>query len=376
VKAALRVLAVFVVVVALLFAATRFLAGRLMPAGPALVAPEAALVGQPMPDLTGLAWLQGEPASADSLGPAIVVVFSDTDPVALRALPTLEMWHEAYARFGVRIAGVHQPEFAFAAAESVAAAFVRRTGLRFPVALDPGYRLRPTLGAPAQGPLVLLGDGSRIMSAALGADLAAMENRLRARLRARHPNVPFPIDPSTPETTTTTAMSRARAEDVPPVRIVHLGTARVREGPLLDATPGSTRPYTAQFRHQVEGRRWVPYPVGFWTATAEGIHAARGGAETLVALRYDAGVLWAVMSPPSDGSARVWLLLDERWPGAAQLGADARTDSRGAAYVEVTEPRLYELCRAAPGEHVMKLSPEAPGVTLHALIVEGSPAPR
>jgi hypothetical protein len=76
------------------------------------------------------------------------------------------------------------------------------------------------------------------------------------------------------------------------------------------------------------------------------------------------------MSPPPGGSARVWFLLDERWPNAAELGADARHDSRGAAYVEVTEPRLYELCRAAAGEHVVKLSPEGPGVTMHALIVE------
>lgn len=379
VKAGLRVIAVLVVVVALLFAATRYLASRLVPAGPASVAPETALVGRPMPDLTGLAWLQSKPPATDSLrdAPAVVVVFSDTDPVALRALPALETWHEAYGRFGVRVIGVHQPEFAFAAAESVAAAFVRRAGLGFPVALDPGYRLRAALGAPAGGPLVVLGDGSRIVSAARGAEgMTAMESRLRTLVRARHPDVPFPPDPAPRGTTTATAASRDRSDDIVPFRTVHLGTARVREGPLLGAAPGSTRPYTAQFRYQVEGKRWVPYPVGSWTAFAEGVTAARGGAETLIALRYDAGVLWAVMSPPPDGSARVWLLLDERWPGPAELGADARRDTRGAAYVEVTEPRLYELCRAAAGEHVMKLSPESPGVTLHALIVERSPAPR
>lgn len=375
-KAALRVLAVFVVVGALLFAATRYLANRLLPE-PASVAAEAALVGRTMPDLAGLAWLRGESAADTIAGaPAVVAVFSDTDPVALRVLPMLQTWHEAYARFGVRIIGVHQPEFAFAAAESVAVAFVRRSGLGFPVALDPGYRLRATLGAPAGGPLVVLGDGGRIVGAAQGADLAAIETQVRDLVRARHPGASFPPDPVPPATTTGTVPGGERTEDAAPVRTVHLGTARVTEGPLLDATPGSTRPYTAQFRHQVEGSRWVPYPVGLWTASAEGVTAARGGAETLVALRYDAGVLWAVMSPPPDGSARVWLLLDERWPNPAELGADARSDSRGTAYVEVTEPRLYELCRAAAGEHVIKLSPETPGLTLHALIVESRPAPR
>ncbi|MBI1796614.1 MAG: hypothetical protein HYR74_06130, partial [Candidatus Eisenbacteria bacterium] len=98
--------------------------------------------------------------------------------------------------------------------------------------------------------------------------------------------------------------------------------------------------------------------------------AGRGGAETFVALRYDAGALWAVMSPPRDQPARVWILRDEQWPARETLGDDARQDSRGAAYVDVTEPRLYAIARATPGQHVVKLSPDARGLTIHALVLE------
>jgi hypothetical protein len=63
------------------------------------------------------------------------------------------------------------------------------------------------------------------------------------------------------------------------------------------------------------------------------------------------------------------VLRDEAWLPAAALGADAHLESNGASYVDVDEPRLYELARGG-GEHVVKLSPEAAGITLHALVVD------
>ena len=120
----------------------------------------------------------------------------------------------------------------------------------------------------------------------------------------------------------------------------------------------------------VEGKAYVPFPVGLWTPGRDGVTAARGGAENFIALRYDAGALWAVLSPPRGETVRVWLLCDERWLSADALGADARIDGQGASYVDVSEPRLYALCREQAGEHVVKLSPQVPGLTAYALIVE------
>jgi hypothetical protein len=67
---------------------------------------------------------------------------------------------------------------------------------------------------------------------------------------------------------------------------------------------------------------------------------------------------------------RLWVLRDEKWLPHDALGADARLDSRGASYVEIEEPRVYAVCRELPGHHIVKLSPDAPGITIHALIVE------
>ncbi|NOT32762.1 MAG: hypothetical protein HOP12_01195, partial [Candidatus Eisenbacteria bacterium] len=97
-----------------------------------------------------------------------------------------------------------------------------------------------------------------------------------------------------------------------------------------------------------------------------GVTAARGGADNFIAFRYDGRPLGVVMSPPAGSAARVWLLDQDEWFAREAAGADVRFDERGASYVEVDAPRLYDVRRAGRHEKRLKLSPSAPGITLHA----------
>ncbi|MEK7331703.1 MAG: hypothetical protein AAB113_12985, partial [Candidatus Eisenbacteria bacterium] len=370
-KATARVLVVLGVVALLLFAVSRILLTRVFTATDRRAAPGSEMVGAALPSLADASgWLNGGPLTPDSLRGHLTVValWSDTDPECLRALPVLQSWHQAYARYGARIVGVHEPDFAFAADPSVPARLALRMGLSFPIALDPAYAIRRHLGGPSDGPRLVLADpAGTIVGAASGRrQLAGIERALRGQLKQLHPELDFPSDPGL-----ASGPSPARpTAEAPGARVVPLGSTRVREGPLAGATPGRAQPFTAQFRYQVEGKPYVPYPVGLWSPGGEGITAARGGAENFIALRYDAGALWAVLSPPQGETVRVWVLRDEKWLPADALGADARLDGRGDSYIEVSEPRLYAVCRERAGEHVVKLSPATPGVTVHALIVE------
>ncbi len=187
---------------------------------------------------------------------------------------------------------------------------------------------------------------------------------MRDAIAALNPNVKCPSDGAV----------TAEGEDPPATRTIYLGVGRADEGPLATAHAGRAQPFTAQFRFEVEGKSFVPYPVGWWTPVADGLTSAHGGAATYIALRYEDGALDAVISPPpasqsGQGQARVWILSDERWLPSQALGQDARLDARGASYVDVDEPRLYRIARGA-GTHEVKLSPDAPGVTFHALLVE------
>jgi hypothetical protein len=60
---------------------------------------------------------------------------------ALRALPYLQEWHRRYARHGLRVIGVHSPEFDFGRERAAVEDAVRTLGIEFPVAPDPDFEV-------------------------------------------------------------------------------------------------------------------------------------------------------------------------------------------------------------------------------------------
>jgi len=298
-------------------------------------------------------WLDGGPVPADSLRgrTVLLVAWSDADPLSLRSLREAEAWQLAYGRFGLRVVGVHVPEFAFSADSATPARALRRLGVHLPVALDAGSRVGSRLGVGEELPLwVVVGaDGRRVLAAA--GDHAAEVQRgvLQALQHSRQDSrLLLPPAPSG-------AAPAAR-------RRVYCGTSRVAGGPLANANPGETRTFTAQFRFQEQGQALTPYPVGRWTPSADGLTSARGGAADYVAIRYDGGRVDAVLGALAH--ARVWVMCDDGWLPAVERGDDVHADARGATFVEVSEPRPYAIVRGG-GAHVLRLSPEGPGVTYY-----------
>ena len=79
------------------------------------------------------------------------------------------------------------------------------------------------------------------------------------------------------------------------------------------------------------------------------------------------------MGPPTGESQqtappRIWILEDEHWLTPADAGADVRFDPRGGSYVVLDATRAYALTRG--GAHVLKLSPDAPGMRLYSFTFE------
>jgi len=325
---------------------------------------EASLIGSELPSLAAAsAWTAGAP-SLDSLkGHVVAVAFVSLNiPSSLRVTGALESWHEAYARYGLRVIGIQVPEFAFAAEPRALQSSATRLGLRFTVGLDPLLEVWRGFGADGERPRIVVADAQgRVAFDASGVEaFAGAETKIRELLQTARPEVRFP----------TAAAPTTGSTSDPPHAPVHLGRARAAGGPLAETLPGQATTFTAQLRYQVEGDDYTPYPVGRWILSADGVTAERGGAENFIALRYHAGALGAVLGPGQSGPVRVWILRDDQWLPASALGADARLDGRGASYVLVSEPRLYALTRESPGKHVIKLSPDAPGATFYALTFE------
>jgi len=310
-------------------------------------------------------WLNGSGVTIDSLRsrPSVVFFWNDTRPSCLRILPLVQAWYDAYARYGLTVVGVYEPEFTFGADSILVAAAARRMHLTFPITLDPSLQLGRAFGAPPSLPRLVLFDAAGHAREQLDASgVEVMERAIRRELQSFRPALRFPADP-------VASASYGSPERRWPAT-VFLGASRVASGPLTSAPPGRERLFAPQFRYEVEGVPYTPYPVGLWKPTSEGVTAGRGGAENFIALRYDAGTLGAVMSPENGSTSRVWILRDEHWLEPEMLGTDVRVDGRGASYVDVDAPKLYELCRDSGGDHVVKLSPEKPGLTVHAITFE------
>jgi Thioredoxin like C-terminal domain/AhpC/TSA family len=60
---------------------------------------------------------------------------------ALRALPYLQEWHRRYGEHGLRVIGIHSPQFEFGAEREKVAEAVRRLDVEFAVAPDPEFAI-------------------------------------------------------------------------------------------------------------------------------------------------------------------------------------------------------------------------------------------
>lgn len=344
--------AVLALVVAAIVLAPRWLPGLRPEPPPARTAPSLAAVRD---------WAGGRALTDDSLRgrPYALLAWTDADPRSLAALNVADVWHRAFSPHGVRVLALHTPDFAFAADTSVPGRLVRRLGLTLPVALDPSLAETAVLGGATDGPhLIVVSAAGEVLVDTVGvAGLAAGELALREALARERPGAALPPSPRLPDDLA--------------VRTVYLGASRSPAGPLAKVAPGRVQTFTAEFRHQQEGRPWVAFPVGSWRPLADGLESHRGGAADFVAIRYSAARAGVVVSPPGHGEARLWVLRDEKWPDAAARDADVSGDA-GGAWVNVTEPRLYWVDRGA-GERVLKLSPDRAGLVIHAFVFEGVP---
>ncbi|HEX3267780.1 MAG TPA: cytochrome c biogenesis protein CcdA [Gaiellaceae bacterium] len=97
----------------------------------------------PAPPFTGIStWVNSKPLTIASLrGRVVLVDFWTYSCInCLRTLPHLKAWDAAYRKAGLTIVGVHTPEFAFEHVPSNVRKATRELGVRYPVAIDDGYK--------------------------------------------------------------------------------------------------------------------------------------------------------------------------------------------------------------------------------------------
>jgi thiol-disulfide isomerase/thioredoxin len=107
---------------------------------------EPAIAAQPqktLPEFQGISeWLNGSPLTIASLKNQVVLVqfwtFSCIN--CQRTLPYIVQWHQRYAAQGLKVIGVHTPEFGYERDANNVKQALRKNQITYPVPLDNAYK--------------------------------------------------------------------------------------------------------------------------------------------------------------------------------------------------------------------------------------------
>lgn len=331
------------------------------------------LEGSSAPELTGLAsWISSDPVTLASLqGKIILIDFWTYSCInCIRTLPFILEWQEKYEPLGLRIIGVHTPEFDFEKDVENVSAAVERFGIDYPVALDNDRKTWDAFGVTAWPAKYLIDAEGVIRYAEVGeGGYVAMEQTIRHWLGQAGIDISsVPFEP----------------EDY------HLDPEIDRAGRVGDRELARTREIYAGYRKNLPFHRFPPpdpwvlyeqfyegldtdvsfedvqehenqhlYIQGLWHVGPESLTHARSTEEfeDYLAIKYNAKTVNAVLGHDGAAPYRVRITLDGMPLSPDDADTDVRFDDMGNSYLHVDQSRMYRLIRTTEYEqHELQLS--------------------
>jgi thiol-disulfide isomerase/thioredoxin len=316
------------------------------------------LVDEPVrcPQIVTERWLGGGPVRIGA-GEVVLVDFWDYTCVnCLATMPYLRGWHERYRDLGLRIVGVHAPEFDFARDAGLVERAMADLAITWPVAIDNDYRIWQAY-ANRYWPAKYLADARgylRYYHFGEGA-YTETEQVIQALLRELRPEIVLPP-----------LMEPIRGRDMPgavcyrPTPELYLGWARGLFGHQEELVEDRPATYHAPARRALG----AAYLDGVWTVRRE--HAEAAAPAAAVSVWYQAAEVNLVLHPGDGGPAVLDVELDDA-PVPDRLQGEDVHAADGRTFVSVDMPRMYRLVRGDTfEEHELRLRARAPGVRAYA----------
>jgi thiol-disulfide isomerase/thioredoxin len=300
-------------------------------------------------------WLNGGPVQQGA-GDVVLVDFWDYTCVnCINTLPYLRAWDERYREHGLRIIGVHAPEFDFARDASYIEQAITDLGITWPVAIDNEYKNWQAY-ANRYWPAKYLADARgylRYYHFGEGG-YGETEAEIQALLRERRPDALLPE-----------VMEPLRGRDLPgavcyrPTPELYLGYARGLFGHQEDVREDRESVYQRPEHRAMN----AAYLDGSWTVRRE--HSeARAGAS--LSVWYQAAEVNLVLHPGPEGGSLVDVELDGAPVPEHLRGEDVQNEADGTV-VRVDVPRMYRLIRGSSfEEHDLLLRARSDGVRAYA----------
>jgi thiol-disulfide isomerase/thioredoxin len=248
-----------------------------------------------------------------------------------RPMIYLKRWHTEYGPLGLRVIGIHTPEFRFEHDRSNVEAYIRQEAILYPVGLDNGYRTWDAFQNDAWPAFYLVDRSGRVMLAREGEGYGhEMERVIRSALDLAddgskgHPgDDPDLSGIQTPETYF--GAQHPTPQDIR--QSPRLGTS---EYSFAQATGPALNQYLLDGTWSREDERLV-------------LVSARGG----LRFRFSAARLYMVAGAPNTAAMHV------------------RVDGEQKPPVEIGWPTLYTVVDGNTyGEHLLEVVADTPGLTL------------
>jgi thiol-disulfide isomerase/thioredoxin len=306
-------------------------------AGSLTVISSLARSGYAEPEFAGInGWINTEPISMAQLrGTVALVNFWTYSCInSRRPMMYLKRWHAEYGPLGLRVIGIHTPEFRFEYDRSNVATYIQEEGILYPVGLDNGYKTWAAFQNDAWPGFYLVDRNGRVVLAREGEGYGhEMERVIRIALGLAGAG---PMDHP--------------GDDPDLSRIQTPETYFGAQHPTPQDVRQSPRPGTAEYSFaQATGAAPNRYLLdGTWSREDERLVlvSARGG----LRFRFSAAKLYMVAGAPRTAAIRV------------------RVDGEDRPIVEIGGPTLYTVVDGNTyGEHLLEVGADTPGLTLFSM---------
>ncbi|MEM7330524.1 MAG: redoxin domain-containing protein [Chloroflexota bacterium] len=311
-----------------------------------------------MPELSDGYWFNS-PAPLTKMhlrGSVVLIDFWDFTCVnCIRTLPYLVAWYARYQHLGLKIIGIHTPEFKFSQTKMHVEQAIDQFGLHYPVLLDNQYENWTQFAVKAWPTKLLIDPDGYIRYQAQGEGrYQQTERAIQQLLRLGNPNADFPqlLPPMREEDEVGAVCYRPTPE-------LYAG---YQGGGLFGGGLGNSSGYmpdqTVFYKVPPEDEQMMGhfYVDGAWKAGPESMSYS-GKVGGRIQLVYEAAKINAVIGPtadqvglalglrPTDAPPLVWVRQNGRWLDEINAGEDVLFDENGRSYLNITQPRMYQIAK-------------------------------
>ncbi len=330
------------------------------------------------PEPTGIyAWINSEPLTLEQLLGKVVLVdfWTYTCVNCVRTFPYLKLWHSRYADDGLVILGIHTPEFEFEKNYWNVLKATQDNGIAWPVAQDNDFATWEAYKNNYWPAKYLIDRHGIIRYSHFGEGrYAETEREIRSLLEEAGADLSDDQELPEDQELDPAFLGSLNAEVTPEL---YAGYQR-----NVNALRAGFIPYVIQETYYTSlgtlGDFVAPEDIqahriflhGFWIVGPENVKHGRFSEnhEDFMALKYSAKSVNAVLTSYSGEPYQVRVTLDGEYLTETNKGADIHIAEDGESYLQVEQPRLYEIVNSPEYTHQkeLRLSSNSPEFELFA----------